>query len=53
MSVLKRVDAELQDIAGQSSGPRFTTQGEILSYSVLGAVEDFKQGLLATGQEVC
>ena len=53
MTVLKKVDKELPDVAVASSGPRFTTDGEILPYSILGSVSDYKQATAATGYTVC
>eukprot|EP00116_Pleurobrachia_bachei_P002085 sb/3462347/ len=49
VTVLKKVDKELPDVAVASSGPRFTADWEILPYSILGSVSDYKQATAATG----
>ena len=53
ISVLKKVETSLPEVAVQSAGPRFNAQGEILPYTILGSVEHYKNSMLATGNEVC
>ena len=52
MSVLKKVEAALPDVAVQSAGPRFNPQGEILPYSLLGPVEHYQTAMISDGNVV-
>ena len=52
VSVLKKVEAALPDVAVQSAGPRFNSQGEILPYSILGPVEQYQTAMIANGNVV-
>ena len=52
VSVLKKVEAALPDVAVQSAGPRFNSQGEILPYSILGPVEQYQTAMIADGNVV-
>ncbi|XP_063675440.1 MYCBP-associated protein-like isoform X4 [Bolinopsis microptera] len=49
VSVLKKVEARLPEVAVQSAGPRFNPQGEILPYSILGAVDQYQTAKIADG----
>ncbi|KAL5265042.1 hypothetical protein ACHWQZ_G005959 [Mnemiopsis leidyi] len=49
VSVLKKVEAALPDVAVQSAGPRFNSQGQILPYSILGPVEQYQTAMIANG----
>ena len=53
VSVLKKVEARLPEVAVQSAGPRFNPHGEILPYSILGAVEQYQTAKIADGNVVC
>ena len=53
MTVLKKVEKDLPEVAVASSGARFNAAGEILPYSILGSVNDYKQATAATGYTVC
>ena len=52
ISVLKKVDAALPDVAVQSAGPRYNSVGEILPYSILGPVDQFQSSMIARGNTV-
>ena len=47
------MEDSLEAVSNLCSGPRYTENGEIIPYSILGSVNDFKQSHLAsTGDEV-
>ena len=53
VAVLKQIQNDLSNVAAQSAGPRYNERGEIIPYSLLGNVDDYKKSMIASGKEVC